>query len=113
MSRYMQIDIRVIPFYEKRFEKGFPNIADLLRRMSRKELVEKETSFYEMADALEAIAESPDTPSDLRDAISPYVEKIMRLKEVAREHLLARRLNELDQALYQMEDGFEDLEGAL
>jgi ABC-type ATPase with predicted acetyltransferase domain len=113
MSQYMQIDIRVIPFYERRFEKRFPHIADLLRRMSRKELVEKDTSFYEMADALESIADSPDTPSGLRDAISPYVEKIMRLKEVAREHLLARRLNELDQALYRMEDGFEDLEGAL
>lgn len=113
MSQYMQIDIRVIPVYEKRFEKQFPHMADLLRRMSYKELVEKETSFYEMADALEAIAGSPNTPSDLRGVISPYVEKIVRVKEVAREHLLARRLNELNQALYRMEDGFEDLEGAI
>lgn len=113
MSKYMQIDIRVIPFYEKPFEKRFPNIAALLRRMSRKELVEKGISFYEMADTLETIAENPDTPSDLKDAISPYVEKMIQLKEVAREHLLARRLNELDQALYRMEDVFEDLEGAL
>ena len=49
MSKYMQIDIRIIPFYEKRFEKRFPNIADLLRRMSHKDLVEREVSFYEMA----------------------------------------------------------------
>ncbi len=113
MSKYMQIDIRLLPFYERRFKERFPNIANLLKGMSYTELVEKGVTFYEMADALEAIAENPDTPSDLRDAISPYVEKIMRLKEVAREHLLARRLNELDQALYRMEDVFEDLEGAL
>jgi hypothetical protein len=113
MSKYMQIDIRLLPFYERRFKERFPTIAHLLKGMSYTELVEKGVSFYEMADALEAIAENPDTPSDLRDAISPYVEKIMRLKEVAREHLLARRLNELDQALYRMEDVFEDLEGAL
>jgi len=113
MSKYMQIDIRVVPFYEKPFEKRFPNIAALLRRASRKELVEKGISFYEMADTLETVAENPDAPSDLKDAISPYVEKMMQLKEVAREHLLARRLNELDQALYRMEDVFEDLEGAL
>lgn len=113
MSKFMQIDIRVIPFYEKRFEKQFPHIADLLRRMFHKEFVEKEVSFYEMADALEAILDSPDTPSALRDTISPYVKRIMGLKAVARELLLARRLNELDQELYQMEDVFEDLEGAL
>ena len=113
MSKYMQIDIRVIPFYEKRFEKRFPHIADLLRRMSYKELVEKEVSFYEMADALEAISDSPDTPADIRDTILPYMKKIVALKEVAREHLLARRLNELDQELYRMEDVYEDLEAAL
>jgi hypothetical protein len=113
MSNYMQIDIRIMPFYEKRFEKGFPHIADLLRRMSYKDLVEKEISFYEMADDLEAIADNPDTPPDLRDMISPHAKKIMGLKEVAREYLLSRRLNELDQALYRMEDAFEDLEGAL
>ena len=33
--------------------------------------------------------------------------------EIAREYLLARRLNELDQVLYQMEDQFVDLEEVL
>ena len=113
MSKYMQIDIRIIPFYEKRFEKRFPNIAEMLRQVSYKEVVEKETSFYEMADSLEAIADSPDTPSGIRDKIGPYAEKIMGLKQIAREHLLSRRLNELDKVLYQMEDMFEDLEQAL
>ncbi len=113
MSRYMQIDIRLVPFYEKRFEKQFPHIADLLRRMSYKDLVEEEVSLYEMADAIEAIAENPDTPTALRDAVAPYAERIMGLKEAAREHLLARRLNELDQLLYRLEDGFEDMEAAL
>jgi len=113
MSKYMQIDIRLIPFYENRFEKSFPHIAKLLTQRSYRELVEKGISLYEIADTLETIAESPNTPSDLRNAISPFVEKLMSLKEVARDYLLARRLNELDQALYRMEDVFEDLEGAL
>lgn len=113
MSKYMQVDIRVIPFYEKRFEKRFPNIADLLRRMSHKDLVEREVSFYEMADYLETIIDNPGTLSDVRDKLGPYAEKIMELKEIAREHLLARRLNELDQVLYQMEDQFVDLEEVL
>ena len=113
MSKYMQIDIRIIPFYEKRFEKRFPNIVDLLRRMSYKDLVEREISFYEMADYMETITDNPETPSDVRDKLRPYAEKIMELKDIAREHLLARRLNELDQVLYQMEDQFVDLEEVL
>ncbi|MBW1782552.1 MAG: hypothetical protein JRL30_17635 [Deltaproteobacteria bacterium] len=113
MSKYMQIDIRVIPFYEQRFEKRFPNISDLWRRMSYTEFLEKDVSFYEMADALEAIADDPDTPADIREMVAPYADKIMKLKEIAREYLLARRLNELDRALYRMEDVFEDLEEAL
>ena len=113
MSKYMQIDIRIIPFYEKRFEKGFPHISDLLRRMSYKDLVEKEISFYEMADAVESIAESPETPSDIRDRIAPYTKEIVKLKETAREYLLSRRLNELDKTLYRLEDAFEELEVAL
>jgi hypothetical protein len=113
MSKTMQIDVRIVPFYEGRFEKQFPHMADLLRRMAYKELVEKEVSLYDMADDLETIARSPHTPDEVKAVISPYVEEMMGVKEVAREHLLARRLNELDQALYRMEDIFEDLEGAL
>ncbi|MCF8146417.1 MAG: hypothetical protein K9N21_21125 [Deltaproteobacteria bacterium] len=113
MSKYMQIDIRLIPFYERRFKEEFPRIAKLLEERSYRELVEKGVSLYELADTLETIALSPHTPADLKEAISPYVSRIMEVKEVAREHLLARRLNELDQALYRMEDVFEDLERAL
>ena len=113
MSKHMQVDIRIIPFYEKRFEKRFPNIADVLRQMSHNELVEKEVSLYELVDSLENIADSPDTPSRIREKLRPHVRKIVAVKEIAREHLLGRRLNELDQTLYQMEDAFEDLEGAL
>ncbi len=113
MSKYMQVDIRVIPFYEKSFEKRFPKIAGLLREMSHEELVEREISFYEMADYLENISDNPGTPADVRDKLGSYPEKIMELKEIAREHLLARRLNELDQVLYQMEDQFADLEDVL
>jgi len=113
MSRYMQIDIRLIPFYESPFNKSFPHIADLLRRMSYGEAMEKGISLYEMADILDSIARNPYTPSDIRNGLSPYVERIMAVKDTARGHLLARRLNDLDQELYRMEDVFENLERAL
>jgi hypothetical protein len=44
--------------------------------------------------------------------LRPFLEKLIALKEVAREAFLARRLNDLDRLLYRMEDEFEDLENA-
>jgi hypothetical protein len=113
MSQFMQIDIRVIPFFEVPFEKRFPRLVEFLRRLSHGEVVKKEPSFYALIDTMATLSGHPDTPSELRDLISPYVDKLKNLKEQAREHLLARRLDDLDQILYRIEDQFEDLEGAL
>jgi len=113
VSKYMQVDIRIVPFYEESFTRSFPNLTAMLRQMAHEVLAEGDTSFYEMADHLEAIMDNPGTPSRLREQVRPYVKRIMELKETAREHFLARRLNELDRVLYQMEDQFTDLEAAL
>ncbi len=113
MSQFMQIDIRVIPFFEVPFAKRFPHLIELFRRLSYGGILKKEPSFYDLVDTITTISEHPDTPSELRDMLSPYVGRLGKLKDQAREHLLARRLNELDRLLYRIEDQFEDLEGAL
>lgn len=113
MSQYMQIDIRVRPFFEKPFEKVFPNIANCLRQLSYHQLVEKEPALYHLIDDMAMISESPNTPPAIKKKLRPYVVKMEPLQETAREYLLTRRLNELDQALYRIEDLFQDLEGAL
>ncbi len=113
MSQFMQIDIRVIPFYEVPFEKRFPRLVGLLRGLSYQEILKNEISFYDLVDTFTTIFEHPDTPAGVREQIAPYVGNMEKLKDQAREHLLARRLNELDQTLYRIEDQFEDLEGVL
>ena len=113
MSRYMQVDIRIIPFYEKSFQKSFPNLTEMLRQMGYDQLAQGDTSLYHMADHLEDIMDNPGTPVNLKEKLGPHVERIMELKESARDHLLARRLNQLDQVLYRMEDEFSDLEDLL
>jgi hypothetical protein len=113
MSQFMQIDIRVIPFFEVPFEKRFPHLVELLRRLSYGEVLKKEPSFYELIDTMVTLVEHPDTSSELKELISPYVAELEKLKDQAREHLLARRLDELDKILYRIEDQFEDLEGAI
>ena len=113
MSQFMQIDIRVIPFFEVPFEKRFPHLVELFRRLSFGEVLKKDPSFYDLIDTLTTLHEHPDTPSELRGLMAPYVAELEKLKAQARDHLLARRLDELDKMLYRIEDQFEDLEGVL
>ena len=50
MSKYMQIDIRLTPFYDNSFEEKFPRIAELLDRIPYGEHRKRELSLYEMID---------------------------------------------------------------
>ncbi len=113
MSKYMQIDISVIPFFEVPFEKAFPHLVETFRRLGYGEVLLKEPSFYKLIDTLATLYDHPDTPSDIKERLGPFVDKLHHLKARAREHLLARRLDELDRSLYEIEDQFEDLEGVL
>ncbi|MBW1902314.1 MAG: hypothetical protein JRJ20_11855, partial [Deltaproteobacteria bacterium] len=52
-------------------------------------------------------------PSDVKESIGPFVQEMLSVKKMAREKLLSRDLNELDQLLYKIEDQFEELESRL
>jgi hypothetical protein len=109
----MQIDIRLIPIYEKGFIKQFPRIVRLLREWSPRTQPETEVSLYALVDYVADLSHEPGLPSDIKNRIAPYVKKLSTLKDKAREQLLARNLNALDQSLYRIEDQFEDLEQIL
>ena len=113
MSKYMQIDIRLRPFYEKPLVKVFPKISKLMSSMDYKESLEKEPALYDLVDSLVSMTRDPMVPSDIKKKTNLYVTKMKALKETARERLLSRKLNELDQCLYQIEDQFLDLESSL
>jgi len=105
----MQIDIRLVPFYEKGFAEHFQGIASLFKKGGYQKKLD-DASLYLIVDYLADMARNPDVSPDIKDRIAPYVIKMKALKETARERLLSRKLEELDQLLYQIEDQFEDLE---
>jgi hypothetical protein len=109
----MQIDIKLLPFYEKRFKTHFPKLANLLQTLSYAEPLEKELSLYSLVDVLQRILRDPKTPQDIQSKVAPHVQRLLPLRDEAREMLLARRLNALDQLLYRLEDEFEDMERVL
>jgi len=103
----------LIPIYEKGFVKHFPMIASLLKEGAYRTPRDKETSLYDLVDYLVDITREPGFPLSIKNRIEPYVIKLSALKETAREKLLLRKIKELDQCLYQIEDQFEDLEKIL
>ena len=106
----MQIDIRLLPFFEKPFKVVFPKLAKVLRQMSYLESREAEVSLYALVAYLERVRLDPGVPSEVKNDILPHLKRMIPLRDRAREYLLARKLNELDRILYQLEDIFEDLE---
>lgn len=109
----MQIDVRILPFYEKSFEKKFPRITGLLKSASYGKALEEEVSLYLLLDSLVSLSRDPMSSSTVKERILPYADKMQRVKRMARECLTSRKLNELDGFLYQIEDLFEDLESNL
>ena len=113
MSKHMQIDIRLISFYERGFKSHFPKLVKVLETCGYGDSVEQEISLYDLVDILPSLADNEDLPDSVEDTIKSFVRKLVPLKKAAREELLARRLNNLDQLLYTMEDDFEAMEKAL
>jgi hypothetical protein len=113
MSQYMQIDIRLLPFYEKGLKTHFPRLAAVLEREKYLPPGQNEPSLYSLVDLLQRMDVDPAVMSPVKEAVRPFLERLTTLKEKAREALLARSLNELDRLLYQLEDEFENLEASL
>ncbi len=110
MSRHMQIDIRLIPFYEKSFKRLFPKISKLLLKHEYVTPLEQDVSLYELVDIFMDMMHAQSITTEEKELLSPFVSRLEHLKEAAREELLSRRLNELDKSLYRIEDEFEKLE---
>lgn len=110
MSKYMQIDVRLIPFYEKGFTEHFQGIASLLKESGYQKYIDDDASIYLLVDCLMDLTSKPGVSSYIKKRIAPYVVRMSDVKAAAREKLLSRKLEELDQCLYQLEDQFEDLE---
>jgi hypothetical protein len=106
----MKIDVRLMAFYEKGFAEHFQGIASLLKEGGYQKHIDNDESLYSIVDYLVDITRDPGVSSYIKKRIAPYVVRMSALKAMARDKLLAKKLEELDQCLYQLEDQFEDLE---
>jgi hypothetical protein len=110
MSKYMQIDVRLLPVYgEGGLKKAFPELYRLLDEGGYNLVLEREPSLYEMVEVMIRMNNDPHVGGESKKKISGKLDEMIRVRDRGREALLGGRLNELDGLLYRLEDLFGDL----
>ena len=110
MSKYMQIDIRLLPAYgHGGLKEAFPNLYKLLSDSGYDRVIENEPSLYEMVEVMIRIKNDPHVRAESKKPVIQRLDELIKVRDLAREALLARRLNDLDRFLYRLEDLFGDL----
>jgi len=111
MSKFMEIEIKLIPIYGSAgFAGRFPKLASFLREWGYERIVDEQPSLYQLVEVLTRLRNDPAIPDNAKRPIIRLYDKIQMVRDEARENFLARHLNELDQNLYHLEDLYEDLE---
>lgn len=111
MSRTMQIDVRLVPVYDRgRFDELYPGCAALLRDVGKKSLLEEAPTLYHLVEELARTARDPNVSALWKKVLQKHLQDLVRCRDEAREALLARELRQLDRLLYRLEDLFLDLD---
>ena len=114
MSKYMQIDIRLMAVYGGGGLKGaFPGLFEFLGGNGYDRVLDKEPSLYEMVEVMIRVKNDPHVSADSKKPIVSKLGDLIKVRDLARQSILARRLDELDRFLYRLEDLFGDLEANL
>jgi len=111
MSRYMQLTVKIRPYYEKDLESTYPRLAGHLRLIDPN-WANQNPSLYDIAGRLDILLfRSEGTP--FRDLLLQFRERLLELHTNVQENMADWHLNDADQFLYKLEDVFEEIEGKL
>ncbi|NSW87154.1 MAG: hypothetical protein HPY84_12620 [Syntrophobacteraceae bacterium] len=114
MSEFIEIEIRLVPVYGSGgLRSKFPALVDLLEEYGYTLVLDREPTLYHLVDVLVRIRNDPAVPDRRKGAVTRLADRFVRIRDEAREHLLGRRLNELDKTLYTLEDLFRELDREL
>lgn len=110
MSKYMQIDVRLLAAYgEGGLRRAFPDLYRLLDEGGYNLVIEREPSLYEMVEVMIRMNNDPHVRAESKKRIAKKLDEMKKVRDKARECLLSGRLGELDGLLYRLEDLFSEL----
>ena len=112
MSKYMQLRVRIDPFYKKGFADVYPRIARGLEFLE-KDWTQKDPSLLELVGKLDQLVYQLEANPPAREIFLKYKSKLHGLYEKIEEHIADWHLAKADQLLYQIEDIFDEIEKEL
>ena len=112
MSKYMQLTVSVRPYYKNGLKKVYPGIAGNLSYLNEG-LVEEGPSLFDIVGKLDKLLYDLEGNPPLREILLKYRDKLRKLHEGVQEHIADWDLAKADQALYKIEDIFDEIEWKL
>jgi hypothetical protein len=112
MSKYMQMKVAIAPYYPKGFKKAYPKLAHALSLIDEA-VVEKEPGLFELVGKLDKLLYQLEGNEPVRKIILQHRQKLFDLYEEIEGDIADWQLAKADQALYKMEDTFDEIEREL
>lgn len=113
MSKYMQLTVRIRPYYKKGFNKTYPRVAHRLGYLDES-WVDKNPSLFEIVGGLDKLLyQLEGDPPPFRELFFKHRRALHRLYEDIEEHIADWHLAKADRLLYQLEDIFDEIEAEL
>ena len=111
MSKYMQIAVKVNPYYQEDLARTYPKLARHLGYLDEP-LVRSNPSLYALASQLDQLLYKFDG-TKLREVLLRRQEKLKSLHQSIETELANWNLAAADRSLYALEDIFDEIEGEL
>jgi hypothetical protein len=113
MSKYMQLTVRIHPYYNKTgLKKAYPRLAHRLSYLDEA-WVEGNPSLFEIIGKLDQLLYQLEGDPPFRELLLKHRSALHRLYEDIEERIADWHLAEADRLLYQIEDIFDDIEDEL
>lgn len=112
MSKHMQLIVQVRPYYKKGLKADYPKIAQGLSYI-HEAWVEEGPSLFDIVGRLDKLLYELEGNPSFRKILLKYKDKLNKFYKDIQTNIADWNLKKADQALYQIEDIFDQIEWEL
>jgi hypothetical protein len=112
MSKYMQLTVRIRPYYKKGLKSAYPRLAHRLSYLDEA-WVEGGPSLFEIIGKLDQLLYQLEGDPPFREILLQHRSALHKLYEAIEERIADWHLAKADRLLYEIEDIFDEIEHEL
>jgi len=112
MSKYMQLTVKVRPYYKENLKTAYPKISGHLSHVAES-LVEEDPSLFDLVGKLDRLLYALDGNPAFKEILLKHKDALFNLYDTIQNAIADWQLAQADQALYKLEDIFDEIEWEL